>query len=138
MAEVKVVGNVPTRQTPGSAGFDLRAAESSTVPTGGIVSISTGTSLSIPDGHVGLVCSRSGLALKGVFVLNSPGVIDSDYRGELRVILANVGARDHAVVKGDRIAQLLVVRTSEVSFVSSETLDETQRGNGGFGSTGSS
>ena len=99
--------------------------------------VSTGLYLEIPPGHEGQVRSRSGLAAKqGVFVLNSPGTIDSDYRGEVKVILANMGQSEYSVSIGDRIAQLIICPIIQAKFVNNEDMSSTARGAGGFGSTG--
>lgn len=129
----------PTRATDGSAGFDLYSATMSPVEilSGNRVSITTGLRLEIPLGYGGQVRSRSGLARHhGIVVLNSPGTIDSDYRGELRVILRNTDARHYTVQPGDRIAQLIIARVLRPRFVEVEELEDTERGHGGCGSTG--
>lgn len=129
---------IPARATPGSAGFDLRAAirEPLTLYTLDRVRVHTGFAVQIPDGFVGLVCPRSGLACQhGVTVLNAPGIIDSDYRGPLDVLLVNFGDKPFMIVRGDRIAQLVVVPAPLVDAVEVDELDETTR-QGGFGSTG--
>lgn len=128
---------LPVPATPRSAGLDLKAAEYAIIPAGGRVLIKTGIKLAIPDGFVGLICPRSGLALKhGVTVLNAPGVLDADYRGEVGVILANFGERPFFVEPGDRIAQLLIQPVVRAELVPVEKLSESERGQGGFGSTG--
>ena len=130
----------PMAATDGAAGFDLRATEGVVLFPGMWAAIGTGIAASIPECHAGLVCPRSGLAAKhGITVLNSPGVIDPDYRGEIKVLLINLSDELYEVHEGDRIAQLLVVPVarpdfSEVHVVSD--LAQTQRGEGGFGSTG--
>lgn len=129
--------NVPTMETSGAAALDLRALERTSVAIGSHALIKTGLKMAIPKGFVGMICSRSGLALKnGVFVLNAPGVIDSDYRGEIGVVLANFGTERFFIEPGDRIAQMMFVPYVEPEFVISSELDETDRGQGGFGSTG--
>ncbi|MGI9666497.1 MAG: dUTP diphosphatase [Acidimicrobiia bacterium] len=121
----------------GDAGADLTAAIDLVLEPGHRSLIPTGLSIAIPDGYAGLVLPRSGLAVKhGVTVVNSPGLIDSGYRGEVKVGLINHGDEPFAITRGDRIAQLLVTAVPEVEFVLVETLDETERGDGGFGSTG--
>lgn len=130
---------LPQYQTEGASGLDLRAAvpEPVCVEPGRIALIPTGFCLSIPPGFEGQVRPRSGLALKhGVCLLNSPGTIDSDYRGEVQVILANLGGRTFEVKRGDRIAQLVVARVVKARLEAVAELDETQRGAGGFGHTG--
>lgn len=132
---------VPERQTPDAAGVDLPAA----LPAGGEIVllpgaralVPTGLRLAIPPGYEGQVRPRSGLAARhGVTVLNAPGTIDSDYRGEVSVLLVNHGDAPVTFRRGDRIAQLVVAPVSAVAFNEKESLDETQRGSGGYGSTG--
>ena len=138
---IKFTGQQPTRATSGSAAYDLRFAPKSgdlvTVHSRSTKTLPTGLSIELPEGYAALVCSRSGLAAKhGIQVLNAPGVIDSDYRGEIGVILHNNS--DNCVVfrAGDRIAQLMIVPVLQVDWVSVDALGETDRGDGGFGSTG--
>lgn len=126
------------RATEGSAGYDLRAAHRGIVEPSEVLTVGTGVHVAIPEGYVGMVCSRSGLAAKhGVHVLNAPGIIDSDYRGEVKVLLRNTGRDAYFIEEGDRIAQLVIVPciTPEVEYV--ESLPATARGAGGLGSTGS-
>jgi dUTP pyrophosphatase len=128
----------PARAHDGDAGYDLYAAEEAHLGPGERTSIGTGIALAIPDGHAGLVLPRSGLAARhGISVVNAPGLIDAGYRGELRVLLLNTD-REHAfdVAPGDRIAQLVVVRVEGPPLEEAEELDQTGRGAGGFGSTG--
>lgn len=128
---------MPSYAREGDAGADLVANEPATVPAGGRVLVKTGIKIAIPSGYVGLVHPRSGLALKsGITVLNTPGTIDAGYRGEVGVVLFNTTAEDFQVLVGDRIAQLVVQQVSIASFEVVESLDETSRGAGGFGSTG--
>ena len=130
---------LPEHASPGSAGLDLRAAidDELNVEPGERVQIPTGLILELPSGWEGQVRPRSGLALRhGVTLLNTPGTIDSDYRGEVQVILVNLGQEDFRVTRGDRIAQLVVAPVSQVSVVEAESLGSTPRGDGGFGSTG--
>jgi dUTP pyrophosphatase len=132
---------LPSRGSSGSSGFDLRAAvEGETVLLpGGRQLVPTGLVLEIPLGYEGQVRPRSGLALKhGIGVLNSPGTIDSDYRGEVGVILVNHGVEPFPIRRGDRIAQLVIARVEEVEWEEPEAgpLGESGRGAGGFGSTG--
>lgn len=129
---------IPTRATPGSAGFDLSAYLGGiTIYPGESATIATGLSIAIEPGFVGMVCSRSGLARNyRIAVLNAPGIIDESYRGELGVILINHGREPFYVGHGDRIAQLVIVPYLMVDFVEVEELDSTERGTGGFGSTG--
>jgi dUTP pyrophosphatase len=129
----------PEYRTEGSAGADLRARLEAPIRLrpGARAAVPTGLRLELPPGYEGQVRPRSGLALeKGVTCLNSPGTIDSDYRGELKVILANLGSEEALISDGDRIAQLVVARVSRASFVPAEELGGTRRGAGGFGSTG--
>ena len=128
---------IPTQATAGSAGHDLRANKSVVIYPGHWHMVPCGFSLAIPPGHVGMVCSRSGIAKScGVIVLNAPGIIDSDYRGEVGVILMNMGKREFLITPGDRIAQLLIVPISNATMTQVDQLDSTERGSGGFGSTG--
>lgn len=130
---------LPAYATHGSAGMDVRAvlADSITIQPGAVAMIPTGLAVAIPLGYEMQVRSRSGLAAKnGVFCLNSPGTIDSDYRGEVKVILANFGAEPFTISNGDRIAQLVVAKHEHVRWKEVTTLPETDRGEGGFGSTG--
>ena len=128
-------GALPEYATEGAAGADLRAAESVTLPAGGRAAVATGVSVEIPAGYVGLVWPRSGLAVRhGIDTL--AGVIDSDYRGELKVVLVNHGDEPFRIAPGDRVAQLLVQRVERVRFTATEQVAETARGSGGFGSTG--
>lgn len=131
---------LPAYETPGSAGMDLRAAVQTPVsiePRERKL-IPTGLAMSIPLGYAGLVCSRSGLATKfGISVLPTPGVIDSDYRGEVMITMINLGRESFVVNRGDRIAQLLVTPVKqEFPWNVVTELDTTERGVGGFGSTG--
>jgi dUTP pyrophosphatase len=126
--------------TADAAGMDLAsaAAESVVLAPGARVSIPTGLALEIPRGYEGQVRPRSGLARKvGVTVVNAPGTIDADYRGEVEVLLINLGSVEHVVQPGDRIAQLVIAPVVQVIVEESESLAETDRGAGGFGHTGS-
>jgi dUTP pyrophosphatase len=128
----------PARAHDGDAGYDLYADEEARLGPGERTSVGTGIAVAIPDGHAGLVLPRSGLAARhGISVVNAPGLIDAGYRGELRVLLLNTD-REHAfdVAPGDRIAQLVVVRVEGPVLEEAEELDQTGRGAGGFGSTG--
>ncbi len=130
---------IPNRATEGSAGFDLHACIDTPVSiTPGIrVLISTGIAIEIPNNYCGMVCSRSGLASKhGIFVLNAPGIIDSDYRGEIKVILCNFGKETVVIENGQRIAQLVIVPVATPELRLTTQVSETDRGTGGFGSTG--
>ena len=130
---------VPSYETSGAAGADVRAFlnEPVVIPVGKRAMIPTGLFFAIPEGFEIQVRPRSGLAAKnGVTVLNTPGTIDSDYRGEVKVILINLGDADFTVNNGDRIAQLIVAPVTQGIFVKTDKLDETERGAGGFGPTG--
>ena len=121
----------------GDAGADLSASEEHTIEPGETVLVGTGLSMAIPQGYAGFVLPRSGLAIKhGVTVANAPGLIDSGYRGELRVGLINHSDSTFVIGVGDRIAQLVVMSVETPEFVEVEGLDDTDRGAGGFGSTG--
>ena len=133
--------DLPVYESAGAAGMDLRAAvardASITLAPGAREAIPTGLAIALPLGYEAQVRSRSGLALKsGVATLNSPGTVDADYRGEIKVILINHGAEPFTVRRGDRIAQLIIAPVSQVRWLEVETLEETVRGDGGFGSTG--
>ncbi len=130
---------LPVYKTKGAAGADVCAhiSESMVIPKGMSAMIPTGLFFEIPEGYEIQVRPRSGLAFKnGVTVLNTPGTIDSDYRGELKIILINLGQEDFTVNNGDRIAQIIVAPVTQGNFVASDELSETERGSGGFGSTG--
>ena len=133
--------DLPRQQTAGAAGADLLAAlgiaEVVTMPPGGRAIVPCGFAMALPPGYEAQVRPRSGLAAKhGVTVLNAPGTIDADYRGEIKVILINHGDEAFTIRRGDRIAQMVVAPVSAVNFAERETLDDTERGAGGFGSTG--
>lgn len=128
---------VPEYAHPGDSGMDMFASEDAVVKAGGFCLVCTGVAAAIPDGFEGQVRPRSGLALRsGIFVLNSPGTVDSNYRGELKVILANFGKEDFHVSRGMRIAQLVICRVPNVIAAECMELDETGRGANGFGSSG--
>lgn len=130
---------VPAYKTTQSAGLDLAAAIDDDVlmPPGGRALIPTGFAIALPSGYEGQVRPRSGLAVDhGVTVLNAPGTIDADYRGEVKVPLINLGDTPFTITRGMRIAQLVIAPVSAVTLVETEILDETARGSGGFGSTG--
>ncbi len=128
---------LPAYATSGAAGMDICAAESLNLRAGKRHAVATGFAFAIPDGYEVQVRPRSGLALKhGITCLNTPGTIDSDYRGEVKVILANLGEDDFMINKGDRIAQIVVAPVTQGHLVEVDDLDETVRGSGGFGSTG--
>ena len=128
---------LPDYATAGAAGMDVVAAEDVTLAPGARAAIATGFALAIPNGYEVQVRPRSGLALKhGVTCLNTPGTIDSDYRGEVKVILANLGQEPFVIGRGDRIAQFVPAPVLRADLVEVGTLDATPRGAGGFGSTG--
>lgn len=129
---------LPTYANPGDAGLDLRSAEDKEIAPGEKAFVPTGLHLAIPPGHAGFILPRSGLARRnGITCLNSPGLIDSGYRGEIAVLLFNTDPRDPFHVKrGDRIAQIVFLSVPAVQLVEVEELPESVRGNGGFGSTG--
>lgn len=142
--EVKIVNKsdnqLPAYETVNSAGMDLRAY----LPEGAIVIkplqrvlVPTGLFMEIPEGYEGQVRPRSGLAIKnGITVLNTPGTIDADYRGEVKIILINLSDTDFTINSGDRIAQIIFAKCEQMEIVNVETLSETERGAGGFGHTG--
>lgn len=128
---------LPRRQTAGAAGCDLVAAVDVELLPGARALISCGIAIALPAGFEGQIRPRSGLALRhGITCLNSPGTIDSDYRGEVCVLLVNLGQQAHTVKRGDRIAQLVIAALTTARFVEVEMLESTPRGDGGFGSTG--
>jgi dUTP pyrophosphatase len=128
---------LPAYATAHAAGLDIVAAEELTIAPGARHAVATGFAIAIPEGYEVQVRPRSGLALKhGITCLNTPGTIDADYRGEVKVILANLGSEPFAVRRGDRIAQLVPAAVQRAAFAEVDTLDETERGVGGFGSTG--
>ena len=128
---------LPAYATDGAAGMDVVAAEDVTLPAGGRHAVTTGFALAIPAGYEVQVRPRSGLALKhGISLPNTPGTIDSDYRGELKIILINLGHEPFAIARGDRIAQLVLAPVTMAAWEEVADLDETVRGGGGFGSTG--
>lgn len=130
---------LPGYATAGSAGLDLAAAVTSdlVLPPGGRALVPTGLAIALPEGHEAQIRPRSGLAAKcGITILNAPGTVDSDYRGEIMVCLINLGDRPFTVSRGDRIAQMVVAPVSNVVFQTTESLDSTVREAAGFGSTG--
>ncbi|MBN9643351.1 dUTP diphosphatase [Corynebacterium mendelii] len=129
---------IPVRAHRGDAGVDLAAVEAVTLQPGQRALVATGIAIALPLGYVGLIHPRSGLAWKkGLSVVNTPGTIDADYRGEIKVCLINHDpAQPIEIRPGDRIAQLLVQKVELVDFVETDSLDETGRGTGGYGSTG--
>ena len=128
---------MPVLATPGAAGYDLSASKAVIIKSGEFEKVPTGIRISMPMGLEAQIRPRSGLAAKhGVTVLNAPGTIDSDYRGEICVILINHGKKDFEIEPGMRIAQMVFSKVVQVDFKQVEQLDETSRGEGGFGSTG--
>ena len=128
---------IPAYAHPGDAGMDLRSAEELVIEPGRRALVHTGLAIVLPEGYEGQVRPRSGLALKrGITVLNTPGTIDTGYRGEVGVILANFGDEPFAIAKGDKIAQLVIAAFSQAEIVETSEIDSTDRGSGGFGSTG--
>jgi dUTP pyrophosphatase len=141
--QIKVINTsqhpLPTYETTASAGVDLRANLTETITLKPLerTLVKTGVFLEIPEGYEAQVRPRSGLALKkGVTVLNSPGTIDADYRGEVGVILINLSNEDFVIENGERIAQLVFAKVEQAQWLEVETLSDTSRGEGGFGSTG--
>ncbi|MBS9775595.1 MAG: dUTP diphosphatase [Fusobacterium sp.] len=141
--QVKVVREegvvLPKYETEGSAGLDVRANITEPILLKSLerVLIPTGLKIAIPEGYEVQVRPRSGLAIKhGITMLNSPGTVDSDYRGELKVIAVNLSKDDYTIEPNERIAQFVLNKVEQIEFVEVETLDETERGEGGFGHTG--
>lgn len=131
--------DIPARASEHAAGFDLRAAVDAplTLAPGERALVPTGISVAIPPGYEGQIRPRSGLAIRnGIALVNAPGTIDADYRGEVQVIAINLGAEAFTIARGDRIAQLVIGPVLEVALEAVEELGETVRGSGGFGSTG--
>ena len=128
---------LPAYATDGAAGMDVVSAEERHIAPGERGTVATGIAMAIPDGYEVQVRPRSGMALKhGITVANTPGTIDSDYRGELKVILINHGTETYKVRRGDRVAQIVIAPVVRASWLEVSELDETERGEGGFGSTG--
>lgn len=128
---------LPDYATEGAAGMDVLAAEDVSLPSGGRHAVATGIAMAIPEGFEIQVRPRSGLALKhGISLPNTPGTIDSDYRGELKIIMINLGEEAFAIKRGDRIAQLVAAPVQLATFAEVAELSDTERGTGGFGSTG--
>lgn len=136
--DVLVVGNVPRYAKPGDAGCDLSSTETLTLGPGQRAVVATGTFVALPEGYMGLVMPRSGLAAQhGITLVNAPGVIDAGYRGEIKVVLLNTDRTESfSVHPGDRIAQLVVSPIAQARFHEVERLPGTERATGGFGSTG--
>jgi dUTP pyrophosphatase len=132
---------LPAYQSAQAAGFDLMAAVPANMPVklapGARVTIPTGIAVAVPPGHEGQIRPRSGFAMRhGVTVLNSPGTIDADYRGEIQIILVNLGAETFEIRRGTRIAQMVIAPVRQVTIVEAQSLEATKRESGGFGSTG--
>jgi dUTP pyrophosphatase len=132
---------LPAYETPGAAGMDLRAAIDEEEPVvlrpGARTRVPTGFCIAVPNGFEAQVRPRSGLAARhGVTCLNTPGTVDSDYRGEVQVILINLGEEDFTIRRGERIAQMVIAPVAQANWIQAASLDETDRGKGGFGSTG--
>ena len=146
MIEVKIMRlpngegmELPSYATSGAAGLDLRAAEAATLKPGSRILMPTGLAITLPARHEAQVRPRSGLSVKhGITVLNAPGTIDEDYRGEIKVPLINHGQDDFVIQRGDRIAQMVIALVVHVRLTEVASLDETTRGSGGFGSSGRS
>lgn len=137
--EVLITASVlPSYAHPGDAGADLHAAEAVVLVPGARALVGTGVSIALPDGYAAFVVPRSGLAAKhGITIVNSPGTVDAGYRGEIKVTLLNTDPTEpYSIVVGDRIAQLIVIPVSRATFVPVDRLPGSQRGKGGFGSTG--
>jgi dUTP diphosphatase len=129
--------DLPSYAREGDAGLDLRAAHDATLEPGARALVGTGLAVAIPPGYAGLVLPRSGLALsQGVTVLNAPGLVDAGYRGELKVLLVNHGEKLASVRRGDRVAQLVIQRVERAELIEVTELPASERGAGGFGSTG--
>ena len=128
---------LPSYQTAGAAGMDVRANEERVLNPGETALVATGFSMAVPPGYEAQMRPRSGLAIKhGITLLNTPGTIDADYRGEVKVILSNFGHEPFVVQQGDRIAQMIIAKVERARVLEVDTLEETERGTGGFGHTG--
>lgn len=141
MLKVKVINKsknlLPEYKTPGSSGVDLRSTEEITLYRGDSVMVGTGLYLAIPEGYEAQIRPRSGLAANhGITVLNTPGTIDADYRGEIKVILHNTSVIPYTIEEGERIAQMVFNKVERVAFEEVNSLDDTERGDGGFGHSG--
>ena len=132
--------SLPKYETDGSAGMDLYSTKNTWIIPGQISIISTGIAISLPKGYEAQIRPRSGLAAKhGITVVNAPGTIDSDYRGEIKIILTNLSRQQHQVLRGNRIAQMVINRVEQINWLPVKTgldLEQSERGSGGFGSTG--
>lgn len=127
---------IPSHATPGSAGMDLRSREHVRINPGEVVKVATGVRVAVPEGYAMLILPRSGLASNGITVANAPGLVDSDYRGEVCVLLRNQSSTVWPIMFGERIAQAVFVAVPQVEWQVVPALDGTERGAGGFGSTG--
>lgn len=136
MLRVEYRGGTPRRATELAAGYDLRSAEAVLIPAGGIVAVSTGLRLCLPPDHVALLFARSGLASHGVTLANGVGVIDADYQGEVKALLHNISGKPYQVSADDRIAQIVLLRHEVAAWAKVAQFVQSERGEGGFGSTG--
>lgn len=138
LVEVLLTGPEPRYAHPGDAGADLTSTDDVTLAPGERATVGTGVAIALPDGYVAFVVPRSGLAARhGITIVNSPGTVDAGYRGELRVTLLNTdGSESYRISAGDRIAQLIVLPVSRARFIEVQRLPGSERGEGGFGSTG--
>ena len=128
---------LPNYQTAGAAGMDVRANEERVLRPGETILVATGFSMAVPTGYEAQMRPRSGLAIKhGITLLNTPGTIDADYRGEVKVILSNFGSEPFVVQRGDRVAQMIIAKVERAHVQEVDSLEETERGAGGFGHTG--
>ena len=135
--KVREYALIPQYAHTADAGVDLYAAEAMTAPAGGQVLVPTGLAMAIPEGYEGQVRPKSGLALKHSLTLtNTPGTVDSHYRGEIQIIVFNLGKKEYVLEKGTKIAQMVFNKVEHATFTEVDELDTTQRGKGGFGSTG--
>lgn len=127
---------IPKKQSPGAAAYDLASSVDFDIGPHETQVVPTGIRMALPQNYAGMVCSRSGLAANGIVVANAPGIIDSDYRGEVKVILHNLTDEKRLFNIGDRIAQLIVIPLEHINFITTKDLNITERGTHGFGSTG--
>lgn len=135
--EINYTGNDLSFMREGDAGADLQALEETSIAHSEIAMIRTGIKLDIPKGYAGFICSRSGLAKNGIFVINAPGIIDSNFTGEVCVLLANYQPNEFIVTAGMRIAQLVIIALQDIRYRHTDSIDKTtERGENGFGSSG--
>lgn len=134
---VEGISYVPQKATNGSAAYDLRAAESKTIAPFAFEVIPTGIMVAIPNGHAGIIANRSSNGKRGLMLTNGIGVIDSDYRGEILLSVVNLSKESITIERGERIAQFMLIPVKHVFWHWVDSLSETERGRGGFGSTGS-